>query len=279
MTALGNMLWRIGELLELDQQLAWTRDAGFDGVAFHAHAGVPGKWRGVEPAACDAAERARLRQTISAFSFSEIHAPFEIELRNESLPSDMARLTPVLEFARDLDVGTVTVHAQLRSSRAAADPVIWQTPMQELDRRARNAGVTVVLEITDGFDAVVEWGLPNVGINLDVGHMYCEANRDTLTRLGGIAGLIRHLGSALRHLHLHDVDRHGSVDHIEIGTGIVEFDQMATALRDINYSGNATLELNPDRVSPAGIRRSAEYMRNAFRQAEPKRANRRRDIP
>ena len=62
MAKIGNMLWRIGAMLDFDQQLAWTRAAGFDGVGFHASAGIPGKWRGVEPLACSAKERQRLRQ-------------------------------------------------------------------------------------------------------------------------------------------------------------------------------------------------------------------------
>jgi hypothetical protein len=54
------MLWRIGDVLDFDQQLAWTRAAGFDGVGFHASGGAPDQWQGIEPARCGAAERRRL---------------------------------------------------------------------------------------------------------------------------------------------------------------------------------------------------------------------------
>lgn len=266
MTAIGNMLWRIGELLDFDRQLEWTRDAGFDGVGFHANTGVPGKWCGLEPSACNAGERKRLRRLLQQFAFSEIHAPFDIELRTGSLPADVPALTPILELAQDLGVDVVTVHAQVCGPNSPAELAAWDVAMRDLNSRAERAGVTIALEIADGFDVVAGWGLPNVGINLDVGHMYCQTNRRALTDFRGIACLIRHLGSALRHLHLHDVDNRGMVDHIELGTGIVEFSKVAAALCEIDYRHAATLELNPDRVSPEGIRRSLAHVRNSFRE-------------
>ena len=84
MTAIGNMLWRIGDILDFDAQLAWTREAGFDGAGFHASAGAPGKWRGLEPADTSRERRVALRRELSAFSFAEIHAPFAIELTSRS---------------------------------------------------------------------------------------------------------------------------------------------------------------------------------------------------
>ena len=258
------MIWRVGELLDFDQQLAWTRDAGFDGVGFHASAGVPGEWCGIEPSVCDAMERARLRQEIGRFSFSEIHAPFAIELRTEVLSSGIAALMPVLKLAEDLSVGLVTVHAQLPHSNIGPDSIQWLAPMQELNGKAARVQTTVALEVVDGFDAVKSWKLSHVGINLDVGHMYLCANRHFLDHFDGIGNVIRHLGPALVHLHIHDVDADGNLDHIEIGTGIVDFDEIVSALMDIGYHGNMTLEFNPDRVSPEGIRRSAEHLRECF---------------
>jgi hypothetical protein len=50
MIALGNMLWQTGDILHFDAQLAWTREAGFDGVGFHASAEAPRRCYGIEPA-------------------------------------------------------------------------------------------------------------------------------------------------------------------------------------------------------------------------------------
>ena len=265
MLHLANMLWRIGKLIDFDEQLAWTRDAGFDGASFHASAGNPGQWRGIEPDDCSVEERKRLRQEIERFSFSEIHAPFAVILRRENLASTMAALIPILQFAHDLGVGVVTVHAEFSGSGAASDHSGWLGPIQELNVEAARAQARVALEINDGFDVVMNWGLPNVGVNLDVGHMYLPEQREMLKRMGGIGNLIRHIGSSLIHLHLHDFD--GDTDHREIGTGVVAFDDIAGALHNIHYTHGATLEMNPDQVTPEGIRRSAEYMRRCFREA------------
>jgi len=265
MWKIGNMIWRVGELLDFDQQLAWTRDAGFDGVGFHASAGVPGQWCGIEPSACDAMERARLRREIGRFAFSEIHAPFAIELRPEALSSSIAALMPVLKLAEDLGAGLVTVHAQLLHSSTGSDSIRWLAPIQGLNGTAARAQTTIALEMVDGFDVVKDWALPHVGITLDVGHMYSCANRHVLDEFDGIGNLIRHLGSALVHLHMHDIDAAGNLDHIEIGTGIVDVGEIVSALKDIGYHENMTLEFNPNRVSPDGIRRSADYLRECFR--------------
>ncbi len=264
MIKIGNMLWRIGEILDFDQQLAWIRDAGFDGVGFHASAGIPGEWCGIEPCACSAGERKRLRKEIGRLAFAEIHAPFRIELRSETLSSDTTALMPILELAQNLGAGIVTVHALVSDSDVNSGLAGWLVPMQTLNAKAIQAETKVALEIVAGFDKVISWGLSNVGVNLDVGHMYLPANRQTLKDAGGIRNLIRHIGSALIHLHLHDVD--GNTDHIEIGTGGVEFKEIAAALQDIGYQHNATLEMNPDRVSPEGILRSAENVRRCFRE-------------
>ena len=262
MVLIGNMLWRIGQLLDFDQQLAWTRDAGFDGVGFHASAGSPGKWRGLEPSECSAAERKRLRRQIRDFAFAEIHAPFRIELSDETLSAGPVALEPILEFARDLGVGVVTVHARLPAVTSDPPPPGWLASMQELAALAARCETQVVLEIEHGFDAVIGWGLSNIGINLDVGHMYLARNRQVLADMSGIGGLVRHVGGALRHLHLHDVE--GEADHIEIGTGSVGFAELAAGLRDIGYRHNATLELNPDRTSPEGILRSLKIVRRCL---------------
>ena len=65
------------------------------------------------------------------------------------------------------------------------------------------------------------------------------------------------------HLHVHDVN--GNTDHIEIGTGCIDFDEMTDGLKDIGYLGGMCLEMNPNQVSPEGIRRSKEYLQACFR--------------
>lgn len=252
MLKIGNMVWRIGRLLEVDRQIAWTRDAGFDGVGLHASAGAAGQWRGVEPSTCSPDGRARLREQLAQFAFTEVHAPFAIELQSVELAAGIAALVPVLDFARDVRASIVTVHAQV----ARADE--WLQSMRELDAHAARAEVTIALEIVSGFEAVAEWDLPRIGVNLDVGHMVLQAP-EAVAHFGGMRGLIGHLGPKLVHLHLHDVA--SGADHLEIGTGEIDFAEIAAGLADIGYEGTATIEMNPDRVSPAGMRRSLRALR------------------
>jgi len=268
MPTIGNMLWRIGALLGIGEQLAWSRDAGFEGVGFHASAGVAGQWRGIDPGHCTAADRQRLRGELADFAFVEVHAPLGITLRDASLRTDLTALGPTLAFAGDVGARVLTVHATLPAKRDCPDaPDAWLDLMRELAARAAAAQLTVGLEITDGFDAVVGWGLPSVGVTLDVGHMLLPAYRHILSRNGGFGPLIRRLGNSLVHLHLHDVA--GTTDHVEIGTGTVPFGEIAEALRHLAYRRSATLELNPDRVSPEGIRRSADRIRAWLHPAGP----------
>jgi sugar phosphate isomerase/epimerase len=255
MMPVGNMLWRIGRTLDIGRQIAWTREAGFDAVGLHASAGALGHWRGIEPTDCDSQQRAGLREQLADFAFVEIHAPFAIELRQDTLEAGIAALGPVLAFAHDLGAAIVTVHAQLARTRAER----WLGPLRELDEMAGRAGALVALEIVDGFEAVAVWDLPHVGVNLDVGHMVLPPNRHLLTRYGGFRQLIQLVGSKLVHLHLHDVS--GDVDHIEIGTGEVPFCEIISGLADIGYPHGATLEMNPDRVTPAGMKRSLQAIR------------------
>ncbi len=43
------MAWRIGEILDIDAQLEWIREAGFDGAGLHASPGEPGQWQAIDP--------------------------------------------------------------------------------------------------------------------------------------------------------------------------------------------------------------------------------------
>lgn len=71
------------------------------------------------------------------------------------------------------------------------------------------------------------------------------------------------LHDVLFHLHLHD--NTGVLDHIEIGTGKVDWDDILKSLAAIGYRGSMVLEMNPDRVAPDRVRRSADCLRRRAR--------------
>lgn len=45
MWLVGLMAFRIGAILDLNEQIEWIRASGFEGVGFHAAAAIPGQWR------------------------------------------------------------------------------------------------------------------------------------------------------------------------------------------------------------------------------------------
>ena len=94
---------------------------------------------------------------------------------------------------------------------------------------------------------------PNVGATVDVGH--CN-------RGDGIPDAIRDLGSRVRHLHLNDVI--DGVDHLEIGTGILDLDEMEPLISsglDIDF---ATLEVGKPPDSEGIMLRSRQVLRNRY---------------
>ena len=70
---------------------------------------------------------------------------------------------------------------------------------------------------------------------LDLGHAEMEGSGD------GAPYMIRELGQRLQALHIHDNDRHGDNHQIPFSMNI-DFNEIAKALKDINYQGVLTLE-------------------------------------
>ncbi|MXZ03519.1 MAG: sugar phosphate isomerase/epimerase, partial [Chloroflexi bacterium] len=95
---------------------------------------------------------------------------------------------------------------------------------------------------------------PNVGATVDVGH--CN-------RGDGIPDAIRDLGARVRHLHLNDVI--DGVDHHEIGTGILDLDEMEPLVSHDLNAEFATLEVGARSPDGEGIiLRSREVLRNRY---------------
>ena len=252
------MMWRIGDILDFDAQLDGIYRAGFEAVSFHASPGNPGKWRGVDPAATDKKARRRLRDQLSAFSMCEIHAPFSYALGSDGPPNVVDLLRPVIEFAGDVGASILTVHGDPPAGPESSDYKPWHDALERLNEMAEKNGVVIGLELMRGFEGLSAPRRFHIGVTLDVGHMYLDEGAGYLP-YQTIGGLIRSLGDVLVHLHVHDYD--GTYDHIEAGTGRVDFDEVLRSLSEMDYKGTLCLELNPDRVSPEGIRRSADFLR------------------
>jgi len=255
------MAWRIGDILELYAQIDWIRNAGFDAIGFHASPGIPNVWQGIDPARTNSSERHYLRQKLSAFTSCEIHAPFDLIVKTGNLDTIIERLSTIIEFAEDLEVSIITVHGELPSS-SSDEFETWQTHLDKLDKLAREAGVKIGLELMQNFEYLNIPHRDNIGITLDVGHTYLN-NGQGYRPYGTIGGLVRSLKETLVHVHLHDYD--GINDHIEPGTGIIDFSDLILGLSAINYKGFICLELNPDHVSPERIQHSLEWIKQAIK--------------
>ena len=255
------MAWRIGDILELDTQIDWIHKAGFDAIGFHASPGISGVWQGIDPAQTNSAQRQLLRQRLSAFKSCEIHAPFELTLKTSDLDTIVERLSIIIEFAGDVGASILTIHGEIPSS-STNDFEKWQPYLDRLDKLAREAGVKIGLELMQNFKYLNTPRRDNIGVTLDVGHTYLNDGQG-YRPYGNISGLVHSLKEILIHLHLHDYD--GTHDHLGLGTGIVDFENLLLGLSAIKYEGFICLELNPDRVSPEGIQRSLEWLKQAIK--------------
>jgi sugar phosphate isomerase/epimerase len=67
------------------------------------------------------------------------------------------------------------------------------------------------------------------------------------------------------HVHAHDYD--GDDDHLAIGHGIIDWDDVIRALHRAGFSGSLCLELNPFR-EPESVRESQNRLRRIIQSVE-----------
>jgi len=135
--------------------------------------------------------------------------------------------------------------------------------MTKLDGYAHAADITIGLELTEGFSRLKNPGYENIGVTLDVGHMYLDGAAP-LKPYGTIGAAVESIGDKIVHVHMHDYD--GESDHLELGRGGVDIDGALAGLAQVCYQGAICLEMNPERVSPEGIRRSAALLRTKMKE-------------
>jgi sugar phosphate isomerase/epimerase len=90
---------------------------------------------------------------------------------------------------------------------------------------------------------------PVVGLNFDVGHMYCVGEDP--------AASLRRLARFVRHVHLEDIAATRVHQHLVPGTGAIDFAATFRSLQAIGYTGWVTVELYPYIDDPDGAARAA----------------------
>lgn len=114
--------------------------------------------------------------------------------------------------------------------------------MTELNRYARDRGITLMLENSEGknrgikgYSSVIN-GVPGLMVHLDIAHAFIEGG------MNGIHSYITKFSGKLVHVHIHD--NHGKTDeHLPLGKGSIDFKKVVTWLKEVDYDGTITFEV------------------------------------
>jgi sugar phosphate isomerase/epimerase len=262
---IGKMVWRIGDIVDLFEQIDWIRENGFRGLCFHTSPGKEGEWQGFCPFDRSEAEILQLQEAASSFETVDVHAPFTpydifLAARNPRvLETCLKEIEQAIWLADRVGVETVTVHADvtpgLKGSPEARDVMLES--LKRLGEAAARSDVLIGVELTRDYEIVRETGLPNVGLTVDVGHI-SAGDGAGYAEYGSIGGLIKAFPDRVFAMHLHDYD--GRHDHLEVGQGSIDFEDVISALYEIGYGGSLMLEISPDRNPPEAILRSRDRL-------------------
>ena len=263
---IGNMLWKIGDILPFYEQVDWIRGHGFEEISFHSWSAPEGHFAGFSPFDKSEAEIERLRAALAPFEARDVHAPFgpaDIYLAARSprtLDGCLRELEGSIALAERIGAETVTVHADVTprvNGKPDTRPMILDS-LRRLGERAAKGGVRIAAELTGDYEIVRETGLANVGLTIDVGHLSFE-NGAGYRDYGSIGGVIKAFSERIFLLHMHDYD--GKHDHLEVGKGRIDFEDIISALLAIGYQGSLCLEINPDAGTPDSITRSRDRLK------------------
>lgn len=269
--------------------LEWAAREGFEAVEILSFRGAvasvgptDGFWPEEVLGGGEAARR--LREVLSRFEFVAVHAPF-VDLHplshNPRIASESrGQIEAALHMAAELGARTVTVHASPKTGYRLSD--YWDELiglLRRLGDLAGELGLSVGVETgwppgeEDFFRLIEEAAHPAVGVCFDVGHVVfhlpagARERRDKRALNETAERMIRRLGPRVVNVHVHDVRASDFRDHREVGTGVLDFRPILTALFDCGYKGPLVLELEePDE---GAIKRSAARLREILRSLEP----------
>lgn len=152
-----------------------------------------------------------------------------------------------LDFFKQAGAKIVTVHPD--SGRGAIDPAtivsLNALSFKIISDEAEKRDIRVVAENVPGSFSSVESlksllaAVPALGFHLDVGHAHIRGNR--------FRRLLSAFKSKLLHVHLSD-NRFRADDHMPIGAGNIDWDDVIPAIKKTGYDSTVTLEVfSPDK--------------------------------
>ncbi|GAA4055866.1 sugar phosphate isomerase/epimerase family protein [Streptomyces shaanxiensis] len=262
----------------LTDVLVVLADLGYDGVALtldHNH---------LDPYADDLPRRVTtLARQLGRHGLDvtvETGAPYFLDPWGKHLPTLMSEgsesridlLCRALRIAADL--GSPTVHL-------CSGPVPDGLPEQHAWQRLA-AGVEAVLESAEKYGVALAFepepymfvdtverclhlaqlvdGHELFGITLDIGHAHCVEERPVLD-------CVRQAAPLLRNVQIEDM-RRGVHQHLEFGTGEIDFPPVLAALRELGNRGLVSVEIQGGSLdAPDVARRSIEFLRAAEQSA------------
>jgi sugar phosphate isomerase/epimerase len=151
------------------------------------------------------------------------------------------------QMAAELGGDTVSLWSGIPAPDVAADAA-WHSLIEGVRRlcdRVAPLGIQVAFEPEPGMlvNSLADWErlrdavtAPNLGLTLDVGHVPC-------TEAISAGEAIRRYGGSLRTVHLDD-SRNGVHEHLQIGDGELDWVDVMRALREVGFSGIASVELS-----------------------------------
>ena len=218
-------------------------------------------------------ERERLRDAVADFEHVATHLPFvEMPLFTYNRPlADLVKeqLKTGIEGTGFLSGQTATMHVWPRAQRQVRE--YWHDmvlTLRELAEHASQWNVKVAIEtmfppsIDDFVGLIAEVDHPNLGANVDVGHITgctdlgvppAERGKPASEQryMECLLQVIERLGDKLYHLHLHDVRRGDWRDHRAVGRGFLDFAAIFAALAKMGYPHLLTFELEEPDIVPA----------------------------
>lgn len=239
----------------LEDALDILAELGYRGVA------ITPDVHHLPPFEVSGAELARVRRQLEELDLApvvETGARFVLDPRRKHRPTLLEGdaegrkrrfdfLVRCLEIAVELGASQLSIWSGVLPARMAEDEA-WGWLIDGVGRlciEAERQGVGVAFEPEPGMlvEGMGGWerlrnsvAHPALGLTLDVGHVRC-------TETFSPEEAIRRYADDLRNLHLDDM-RGGVHDHLQIGEGELDFGSILDALRDVGYSGVASVELS-----------------------------------
>jgi sugar phosphate isomerase/epimerase len=152
-----------------------------------------------------------------------------------------------LDFFKEAGAKVVTVHPDPGRGAIDQSTIISLNALsfKIISDEAEKMGLTIVAENVPGHFSSVESiktllaTVPALRFHLDVGHAHIRGNR--------FRQLLSAFKSKLLHVHLSD-NRFRADDHMPIGAGNIDWDQVIPAIKKTGYDSTVTLEVfSPDK--------------------------------